>query len=107
MRLFGTVAVDRPVEPGIRIWLQRWFTSMAIVLGGSALILATPIRDPGYGTWASVFTAHGVFGDQALPTLLDPLAWYLIIMPPLLMWHLLDVRYITRAPSTFATARCR
>ncbi|MDH7975364.1 hypothetical protein QH494_24520 [Sphingomonas sp. AR_OL41] len=72
---------------------------MAIVIGGSAAILVTPIRDVDYGTWASVFTAHGVFGDRALPTLLDPLAWYLIITPLILTWHMLDIRYITCAPT--------
>jgi hypothetical protein len=91
---------DDGAVPGIHIWLRRWFTSMAILGAGVAILLVVPIRDFSTGRWASIFHLSYVNEDTRAGLLGEPLAWYLMFFVPALAWHLLDVGHITLRPVT-------
>jgi len=79
--------------------LGRWFTSMAIVVAGSAILFFLPVRDIGRegDPWISIFTIRTLW-DVEWTIFLDPALWYFGAFALLVAWHLLDGRYITLAP---------
>src|SRR4051812_24486418 len=86
--------------PGIHIWLRRWFTSLAILWASVIGLIVVPFRDPYGDGWASIFQLPQLSSDVRVSLFGEALAYYMSLFLFILLWHLLDCRYLTVRPVT-------